>query len=115
MRMADLLSDGLEIASIPVSRPEVVDGAFRVRNVEEVKGTQQFVSTGMPLESLQRMSLDESDGERSFSEPQESSEEDLGMAFSPGKMVDDIVGDEQRQEAEEITFSGRATRKQLYN
>lgn len=73
------------------------------------------------------MSLDEPEdaGERSFSEPQESSEEELGMAFSPGKMVDDIVGDntlhghgshsyyEPEEGQEEIIFSGRATRKQF--
>lgn len=78
----------------------------------------QLVSTGIPVEALGRMSLDEADaGERSFSEPQESSEEELGMAFSPGKMVDDIVGDDEKEgsnDPEEITFSGRATRKQLY-
>lgn len=77
-----------------------------------------MVSTGVPIEALGRMSLDEVDpGKRSFSEPQESSEEELGMAFSPGKMVDDIVGEDDKGgsgEAEEIIFSGRATRKQLY-
>ena len=68
------------------------------------------------------MSLDEADsGERSFSEPQESSEDELGMAFSPTKMVDDIVGEYHKPERlptdhdeEEILFSSRATRKQLY-
>ena len=114
LRMTDLLSDAIEIASIPVSRIEFVEGVFRLRVVEEVGGTQQFVSTGVPVEALGRMSLDESDEERSFSEPQESSEEDLGMAFSPGKMVDDIVGDDQKPEPEQFLFSGRATRKQLY-
>jgi hypothetical protein len=89
---------------------------------ENIVGNEQLVSTGVPVEALGRMSLDEVDtGERSFSDPQESSEEDLGMAFSPGKMVDDIVGEEnspRRRHAdhdnEEIIFSGRATRKQLY-
>ena len=83
---------------------------------------EQLVSTGLPVEALGRMSLDEMDsGERSFSEPQESSEEELGMAFSPGKMVDDIVGADNKSkhthmelDKEEIIFSGRATRKQLY-
>ena len=80
---------------------------------------EQIMSTGVPVEVFGRMSLDTvDDGERSFSEPQESSEEDLGMAFSPGKMVDDIVGEDNRSkrghtEQEEILFSGRATRKQL--
>lgn len=79
---------------------------------------EQFSSTGVTVEALGRMSLDV-DPARSFSEPQESSEEDLGMAFSPGKMVDDIVGDEtgnrnSHPDDEEIIFSGRATRKQLY-
>jgi hypothetical protein len=89
---------------------------FRVRRVDEVGEGQQFSSTGFTLEALGRMSLDDGEG-KSFSEPQESSEEDLGMAFSPGKMVDDIVGDENGKIPivdEEITFSGRATRKQLY-
>jgi hypothetical protein len=42
------------------------------------------------------------------------------MAFSPGKMVDDIVGADNKpkrsydHDKEEIIFSGRATRKQLY-
>ena len=126
LRLADLLSDALEIATIPVSPLEVVDGgSFRVRQEEVVvEGEmQQVVSTGLPIEALGRMSLDEGDsgGERSFSEPQESSEEELGMAFSPGKMVDDIVGADSNKTArprdhdnEEIMFSGRATRKQLY-
>lgn len=116
LRMADLLSDATELASIPVSRIELVEGVFRVRELQEVSGVEQFVSTGLAVEGIGRMSLDENEAERSFSEPQESSEEDLGMAFSPGKMVDDIVGDinNQAQDAEEITFSGRATRKQLY-
>jgi hypothetical protein len=90
--------------------------------VKEVGGVgvgEQFSSTGVTVEALGRMSLDDVDGARSFSEPQESEEEELGMAFSPGKMVDDIVGDETRNgnshpDDEEITFSGRATRKQLY-
>lgn len=68
------------------------------------------------------MGLDEADSdERSFSEPQESSEDELGMAFSPTKMVDDIVGEYHQPERpptdhdeEEIIFRGRATRKQLY-
>jgi hypothetical protein len=85
--------------------------------VETVAGEEQLISTGLPVEALGRMSLEEIDAdERPFSEPQESSEEELGMAFSPGKMVDDIVGDEQPSEqpdVEEIMFSGRATRKQL--
>ena len=86
-----------------------------------VEGGEQLVSTGFPVEALGRMSFDEMDsGERSFSEPQESSEEELGMAFSPGKMVDDIVGADNKSKhthmdhvKEEIIFSGRATRKQL--
>jgi hypothetical protein len=99
-----------------------VDGVFGLKGNENVVGSEQLVSTGVPVEALGRMSLDEIDaGERSFSDPQESSEEDLGMAFSPGKMVDDIVGAESSprrghagHENEEIIFSGRATRKQLY-
>jgi hypothetical protein len=92
-----------------------------VRGEEIVEGGEQLVSTGIPVEALGRMSLDEMDsGERSFNEPQESSEEELGMAFSPGKMVDDIVGADNKSkhshmelDKEEIIFSGRATRKQL--
>jgi hypothetical protein len=89
-----------------------------VREVEAVAEGEQLISTGVPIEALGRMSLDEIEaGDRSFSEPQESSEEELGMAFSPGKMVDDIVGDVPTTgpvtDAEEIMFSGRATRKQL--
>jgi hypothetical protein len=85
---------------------------------EAVAEGEQLISTGVPIEALRRMSLDGIEaGERSFSEPQESSEEELGMAFSPGKMVDDIVGDvptaRPGTDAEEIMFSGRATRKQL--
>jgi hypothetical protein len=126
LRLADLLSDAVEIATIPVSPVEVGDGgSFRARTEEMVvkEGTQRVMSTGVPIEALGRMSLDEADsaGERSFSEPQESSEEELGMAFSPGKMVDDIVGADSNKVArprdhdnEEIIFSGRATRKQLY-
>lgn len=116
LRMADLLSDAIELASIPVSRIELVEGVFKVTELQEVSGVEQFVSTGLAVEGVRRMSFDENEAERSFSEPQESSEEDLGMAFSPGKMVDDIVGDtnNQAQDTEEITFSGRATRKQLY-
>lgn len=92
-----------------------------MRGEEMVEGGEQLVSTGIPVEALGRISLDEMDsGERSFSEPQESSEEELGMAFSPGKMVDDIVGADNQSkptdmelDKEEIIFSGRATRKQL--
>jgi hypothetical protein len=89
-----------------------------MREVEAVAEGEQLISTGVPIEALGRMSLDEIEvGDRSFSEPQESSEEELGMAFSPGKMVDDIVGDfpttRPVADAEEIMFSGRATRKQL--
>ena len=122
LRLADLLSDAVEIASLPVSAIEVVDGIFRVRQEGEIVGTAQVASTGIPTEALGRMSLDEVDsGERSFSEPQESSEEELGMAFSPGKMVDDIVGVDSNNSAlprdhnnEKIVFSGRGIRKQLY-
>lgn len=126
LRLADLLSDAIEIATIPVSCIEFVEeegGTFRVRTEENMLlvGMPQVVSTGVPVEALGRMSLDEVDsGERTFSEPQESSEEELGMAFSPGKMVDDIVGVDSNKAArprdhdnEEIIFSGRATRKQL--
>ena len=85
----------------------------------EVEGGLPLVSTGVAIEALGRMSLDEVEGrEKSFGEPQESSEEELGMAFSPGKMVDDIVGEDEKgrsDDAEEIMFSGRATRKQLYS
>lgn len=87
-----------------------------------MEGEEQLISTGVPVEALRRMSIDETDcGQRSFGEPQESSEEELGMAFSPGKMVDDIVGADNDKpkrshdhDKEEIIFSGRATRKQLY-
>jgi len=100
-----------------------MNGFFGVRRVDVVGGEEQIVSTGLPLEALGRMSLDETDpGDRSFSEPQESSEDDLGMAFSPGKMVDDIVGEDNQsgrapidKDEEEIIFSGRAARKQLYS
>ena len=99
-----------------------MNGVFRVRRVDFVEGGEQFISTGVTTEALGRMSFDEVDsGERSFSDPQESSEEELGMAFSPGKMVDDIVGADNQSsrvnvdhDSEEIIFSGRATRKQLY-
>jgi hypothetical protein len=92
-----------------------------MRGVGNMSEGVQLASTGVPVEALGRMGLDEEDsGERSFSEPQESSEEEFGMAFSPGKMVDDIVGDDNKLrrplvEDEEIMFSGRATRKQLYS
>src|SRR5436190_18968977 len=93
---------------------------FRMSGAETIADGEQFVSTGVPIEVLGKMSIDEvdSNGERSFGEPQESSEEELGMAFSPGKMVDDIVGGDNKpkhpHDTEEILFSGRATRKQLY-
>jgi hypothetical protein len=73
------------------------------------------------VEAIGRLSIDEPELNRSFNAPQDSSEDDLGMAFSPGKMVDDIVGESngesdkyRKADEEEITFSGRATRKQLY-
>jgi hypothetical protein len=99
---------------------EYVDRVFILRGLEIVVEGEQLVSTGVPVDSIGQMTLDEIDScGRSFSEPQESSEEELGMAFSPGKMVDDIVGadtDSKRthdHSQEEIIFSGRATRKQL--
>lgn len=114
LRLADLLSDAVELATIPSCPVECVEGRFWIRGEEEEMGRmdERIVSTGLPAEAVGEMSLDD--------EMIVSSEDD-GMDFSPGKMVDDIVGPEDltspseaEAEEEEIVFRGKATRKQLF-
>ena len=119
LRLADLFSDALELASIPVCPVDFSGRRFWVRGKEEIMtrmDDQQVVSTGLAVEVLGRMSLDEPTGGDDSSE--DDDEDDDGMDFSPGKMVDDIVGSEKMssssaEDEEEIIFRGKATRKQL--